>query len=113
MPDPADKIIIQAVDLSEIRLDPAESPRVEPKLPPAIPWWARLATAPLVLVLPLLCLIAIVMRVAFRGQPPRTRHAWTAHLSTLLIVSGFLTTLGFVIALSLGPYSCRCQQRAR
>jgi hypothetical protein len=104
LPDSADKIVIEAGDLNEIRLDPAESPRVEPKLPAAIPWWARLATAPLVLVLPLLCLITMIIRVAFRAQPPRTRHAWTAYLSTLLIISGILTTLGFVVALSVGPF---------
>ena len=104
LPESADKIIIEAGELNEIRLDPSESPRVEPKLPPPIAWWVRLATAPLVLVLPLLCLITIVVRVAFRSQPPMTRHAWTAYLSTLLIISGILTSLGVVVALSVGPF---------
>ena len=103
MADAADKIVIQPGDLNEVRLDPSESPRVEPKLPPAIPWWVRLATSPLVLVLPLLCLITIVMRVAFRTQPPRTRHAWTAYLSTLLVISGCLTSLALVVVLATGP----------
>jgi S1-C subfamily serine protease len=41
--------------------------------------------------------------VAFRGQTPRIRYAWTGFLSTLLIISGFLTSAMAVVALSLGP----------
>jgi hypothetical protein len=103
LPESADKIVIQPGELNEIRLEPTEAPRAEPRLAPAIPLWTRFAMAPLVLVLPILCLITIVIRVAFRAQPPRTRHAWTAYLSTLLIISGFLTSLSVVVALSVGP----------
>ena len=38
--------------------------RLEPKLPPPFPIWARVATSPLVLVLPILCLFTLVLRVA-------------------------------------------------
>jgi S1-C subfamily serine protease len=41
--------------------------------------------------------------VAFRGQTPRIRYAWTGFLSTLLIISGFLTSAMAVVAFSLGP----------
>ncbi len=85
------------------QVEPQLTPRIEPKLPPAIPWWARLAVAAFVPVLPLLCFIAIIFRIAFRSQPPRTRHAWTAYLSTLLIISGILTSFAVVVAFSLGP----------
>jgi len=51
----------------------------------------------------MLCLVSIILRVALRGQPPRTRHAWTAFLSTLLIISGILTSLAVVVVFSLGP----------
>jgi S1-C subfamily serine protease len=98
-----DKIVISPTELSEVGEDPGQAARVEPKLPPAIPWWGRLLLALLTPVLPLLCLVTIILRVAFRGQPPRTRHAWTAYLSTLLIISGFLTSMALVIAVSLGP----------
>lgn len=98
-----DKIVISSGELSEIQPEPEQAVRLEPKLPPAIPWWGRLGPIALVPVLPLLCLITIILRVALRGQPPRTRHAWTAYLSTLLVISGILTSLAVVVVFSLGP----------
>lgn len=98
-----DKIVISPSELTEVSGEPAPPGRIEPKLPPAIPWWGRLLAALLVPVLPLLCLFAIIVRIAFRGQPPRTRYAWTAYVSTLLIASGILNFLALVVALSVGP----------
>ena len=98
-----DKIVISSGELAEIQPEPGQEVRLEPKLPPAIPWWARLGPILLVPLLPLLCLVTIILRVALRGQPPRTRHAWTAYLSTLLVISGILTSLAVVVVLSLGP----------
>ena len=73
------------------------------QLPPAIPLWSRIALSALALVLPLLCLVTVILRIAFRSQPPRDRNAMTSFLSTLLIVSGLLTTIGFALFLFLGP----------
>ncbi|HXT26250.1 MAG TPA: serine protease [Candidatus Eisenbacteria bacterium] len=98
-----DKIVISPNEITEIKETPEQLPRVEPKLPTAIPWWARISVGVLVLCLPLLCLITIILRVAFRGQTPRIRYAWTGFLSTLLIISGFLTSAMAVVAFSLGP----------
>jgi S1-C subfamily serine protease len=98
-----DKIVITPNEITEIKEVLDQPARIEPKLPPAIPWWARISVGILALCLPLLCLIAIILRVAFRGQAPRIRYAWTSFLSTLLIVSGFLTSAAVVVALSLGP----------
>ena len=98
-----DKIVISPNEITEIRETPDQPAKIEPKLPPAIPWWARISVGVLALFLPLLCLVAIVLRVAFQGQTPRIRYAWTSFLSTLLIVSGFLTSAIAVVALSLGP----------
>jgi S1-C subfamily serine protease len=97
-----DKIVISPNEITEIREGPDIPAAIEPKLPPAIPWWARLSVGILVLFLPLLCLVTIILRVAFRGQAPRTRYAWTAFLSTLLIISGFLTSAATVVFFSLG-----------
>jgi S1-C subfamily serine protease len=44
-----------------------------------------------------------VLRVSTRNQPSRIKHAWTAFLSTLLIVSGFFTSAAAVLAISLAP----------
>jgi S1-C subfamily serine protease len=98
-----DKIVISPNEITEIKETPEQPTRIEPKLPPAIPWWARISVGILVLFLPLLCLITIILRVAFRGQTPRIRYAWTGFLSTLLIISGFLTSAIAVVAFSLGP----------
>ncbi len=98
-----DKIVISQDELIDSKVDPQQTPRVEPRLAPAIPWYTRVGLGALVLALPLLCLVAIILRVAFRSQPPRIRHAWTAYLSTLLIISGFLTSLATVVLFSLGP----------
>src|SRR5258708_19976001 len=87
-----DKIVISPNEITEIKETPDQPARIEPKLPPAIPWWARVSVGVLVLFLPLLCLVTIILRVAFRGQTPRIRYAWTSFLSTLLIITGFLTS---------------------
>lgn len=98
-----EKIVISTAEVAETQV-PAEQPaRPEAKLPPAVPGWAKWALAPLVLVLPLLCLVAFVLRVAMRGLPPRTRHEWTALLATLLIVSGMLTSVATVLVFSFAP----------
>jgi S1-C subfamily serine protease len=98
-----EKIVISPAEVAEAQ-SPADQPaRVEPKLAPAVPAWARWTLAPLVLVLPLLCLVAIVLRVAMRGLPPRTRHEWTSLLATLLIVSGIVTSVATVVVFSFAP----------
>ena len=77
--------------------------RLEPKLTAPVPRWAKIAIAPLILILPLLCVVAIVLRVAMRNLPPRTRDAWTALLATLLISSGLITSVTAVLSVSLAP----------
>ena len=57
----------------------------------------------LVLALPLLCVVALVLRVAMRNLPPRTRDGWMTFVNTLLIVSGLLTSAGTVAVMSFVP----------
>ena len=92
-----DKIVISSAEVEQTEVANEAPARVESKLPPAIPVWAKWALSPLVLVLPLLCLVAIVLRSAMRTLPPRNRHAWTAFLATLMIVSGLLTSAATVV----------------
>ena len=99
-----EKIVIDAKEVAGVVSAPPDQPsRLEPKLPPPVPLWAKLAMAPLVLVLPVLCLFVLVFRVAMRGLPPRTRFAWLSFLSTLLIISGLLTSIVAVGAVALVP----------
>jgi len=57
----------------------------------------------LVPVLPLLCVVALILELASRGQEPRVRHALTSVLTLLLSISGLLTTVAAVLAVSLAP----------
>jgi S1-C subfamily serine protease len=98
-----EKIVISSGEISETRLLPEQPGRPEPKLAPVVTWWAKVSLAPLVVVLPLLCLISLILRVAMRALPPRTRHGWTAFLNTLLIISGLLTSLSAIAIFSFVP----------
>jgi S1-C subfamily serine protease len=98
-----EKIVISPAEVAETRA-PAEQPaRLESKLVPVVSGWARASLVPLVLVFPLLCVVATVLRIAMRNLPPRTRYGWTAFLNTLLISSGLLTCVGAVAVLSFLP----------
>jgi S1-C subfamily serine protease len=97
-----DKVFVSRDELSQVATSSEPAP-FAPKLKPVIPWPARIAMWVLVLTLPFLCLVALVLRIAFRNQPSRTKLAWSSFCSTLLIVSGLLTSMGAVVALSLGP----------
>ncbi|HXA86544.1 MAG TPA: serine protease [Candidatus Dormibacteraeota bacterium] len=100
-----DKIVVTPQELATAVPRPIDEPaRLAPaKLPPVISWWARLAFAPLVFILPLLSLVTIILRVSIRNQPPRVKHSWTAFTSTLLIISGFLTSAAAVLSVSFVP----------
>ena len=98
-----DKIFVTNDELSQVSTPPAQPIPFAPPLKPVIPWPARLAMWPLIFVLPVLCLVALVLRIAFRGQPARTRLAWAGFSSTLLVTSGLLSTLVFMVTLSLAP----------
>jgi S1-C subfamily serine protease len=98
-----EKIVVSAAEVARTEISTDVPTRLEPKLEPAVPAWAKWTLSPVVLVLPLLCLIAIVLRLAMRTLPPRNRYAWTSFLTTLLIVSGILTSVATVLAFSFAP----------
>jgi len=98
-----EKIVISPGEISEAKLLPEELATSAVQLPAVVPSWAKLSLVPLVLALPLLCLVSIVFRVAMRSLPPRTRHGWTSFLNILLIISGLLTSLSAVAIFSFVP----------
>jgi S1-C subfamily serine protease len=98
-----DKVVISNAEVAEVGEVPQGPKQLEPKLPPEIPWWAKATLAILVLVLPLLCLLAIILRVSLRNQSPRAKHAMVAYLSTLLVISGLFTSLGILVMVSVAP----------
>src|SRR5215469_206922 len=98
-----EKIVISPGEVSEAKLLPEQPARPEVKLPPVVPAWGKVSLAPLVFALPLLCLVSIVLRVAMRSLPPRTRYGWASFLNVLLIISGLLTSLSAVAIFSFVP----------
>jgi S1-C subfamily serine protease len=98
-----EKIVISVGEIAQAATSIDESRRLSAKLPPSIPWWARTCLAPLVLVLPILCVVTVLLRVAMRGLPPRSRYAWVDFFSTLLVISGILTSITGVLAFTLMP----------
>jgi S1-C subfamily serine protease len=99
----SEKIVVSNEEIErtipEVNAPPTELKR----LPAPIPVWARVALALLIPLLPVLCAVAVILRFAFRTQPPRERSAVTSYLLTLLIASGFLTTVGVALVLVLIP----------
>jgi S1-C subfamily serine protease len=93
------------ITTQEVDRTPPPAPGVqEParaRLPNPVPWWARLALALLVPVLPLLALVALILRVTVRNQPPRALQAWWSYLLALLITSGFFSTIVMILAIAL------------
>lgn len=97
-----DKIVIQSKEVEAVGIFPEQPGHLAPKLESPVSLSARVGMSLLVLVLPLLCLVTLAMRLAMRGLPPRTRYAWLDFLSSLLIVSGLLTSLAFVAMVATG-----------
>jgi S1-C subfamily serine protease len=98
-----DRVVVSSEELEQIKPAPDAPPSSLPRLPSPVPWWSRLLLSPLVLVLPALCAVAVILRIAFRSQPPRVKYAWASFLSTLLVISGLLTTVAGVLTVSFAP----------
>lgn len=99
-----DRIIITTKEVDQVTPPPAVTPALQetrPRLPNPVPVWVRLLLLPLVVVLPLLSLVALIIKVTVRKQTPRAAQAWSSYLLTLLIVSGFFSTLLAITTFSL------------
>ena len=98
------KVIITSEEVAEVTPATTEAPsHVEPEMKPVIPFYAKALLFPLILVLPVLCLLAAILRIALRNQPPRNRDSWAAFFSTLLIISGLLSSVAAVIVMTATP----------
>ena len=98
-----EKIVISTEEIA-VAADPLQEPaKSVSELPSPVPLWGRLALTPLVLVLPVLCLITLILRIAMRNLPPRTRYGWLSYMTTLLIISGFVTSIAAVVGLTTMP----------
>jgi S1-C subfamily serine protease len=100
-----DRIVITTKEVDQVSTPAAivtpAFQETRPRLLNPVPLWVRLLLLPLVLVLPLLSLAALIIKVTVRKQTPRAAQAWSSYLLTLLIVSGFFSTLLAVTSISL------------
>jgi S1-C subfamily serine protease len=96
-----DRIVITNQEIETAPPPVAGVPGPQPALPNPVPIAARLALAPLVLFLPVLSLVALIVKVTVRKHSPRAVQAWWSYLLTLLIISGFLTTFFVLLGFSL------------
>jgi hypothetical protein len=95
-----DRIVITTQEVDSTTIPAPSAPEIRPKVANPIPLWARLLLIPVVVVLPLLSLASLIIRIAMRKQPPRTLQAWSSYLLTLLIISGFLSTILAMLTIS-------------
>jgi S1-C subfamily serine protease len=100
---PFDRVVVSSEEIEQIKPALNAPPSSFNRLPSPVPWWARISLSLLVAVLPVLCAVAVILRIAFRNQPPRVKYAWVSFLSTLLVISGILTTAGTVLVVSFAP----------
>jgi S1-C subfamily serine protease len=99
----SERVVVSNEEIEQTVVEAHAPPTELKRLPSPIPWWAKVALSLLVPVLPALCAVAIILRLAFRSQPPRDRTAMASFLLTLFIISGFLTTVGVALVLSFVP----------
>jgi hypothetical protein len=100
---PFDRVVVSSEEIAQIKAAPDAPPSSFERLPSPVPWWARVSLSLLVLVLPVLCAVSVILRIAFRSQPPRVKYAWVSFLCTLLVVSALITTAGTVLLVSFVP----------
>lgn len=99
-----EKVVITSTEVHAVEVpapsDLAAKPR---KLPPVIPLWAKFLLLPLTLVMPVLCVITLILRIALRATAPRTRQAWDSYLNSLLVAGGLIFTATAVMLLFIMP----------
>jgi S1-C subfamily serine protease len=102
---PFERVVVSSEEIKLVQPLPGTDapPPTMTTLPSPVPWWARVGLLLLVPVLPLLCVVAVILRVAFRSESGRVKYAWVSFVSTLLVISGFLTTMGTVLFFSFVP----------
>lgn len=102
-----ERVIITSEEVA--RVQPSAPVSAAPPTAPAPPpqpaglHWTRFLLTPLVVVLPVLALTSLAFRIALRTQPAGLRYRWTAYLSSLLIISGLLSTVIFLVLLLAHP----------
>jgi hypothetical protein len=101
--DESQKLVVSAEEVRQVpesaATDAAYAPfAAAPPKPPALaPWWAKLLLSPLVLAPPLLFLAVVILRNVLRNQPLKKKAVWLGYSTTLLIISGVLTSAALTV----------------
>ncbi|MFP5236671.1 MAG: S1C family serine protease [Acidobacteriota bacterium] len=99
-----DRVVVTTEEIAQS--PPAPQPPPPPPAQPeaAIPLsvWSRIGLAPLVLLLPVLCIGVLLARIFMRRLPQQNRLAWLSCFSTLLSISGVLTSVAVIVLLFSG-----------
>jgi len=100
----SERVVVSAEEVSQLK-PVADTPAGQSfeALKSPVPLWARIGMSVLVLFLPVLAVITFVLRIAFRNQPRHVRFAWVSFTSTLLIISGLLTTVAAMATFAFVP----------
>src|SRR5579864_2083184 len=98
-----DRIVIttQEIGKNPVPVVPLQGPVPPARLPNPVPLWVRIVLVLLGPFLPLLALAALIAKVTVRRQTPRAVQAWSSYMLTMLIISGFLSTILVVLGISL------------
>jgi len=99
---PSETVVVSTEEVSQLQAIPYTRPGTFEKPKPPIPAAAKVGMWLLVPFLPLLSMVALVLRIAFRHEPSNVRYAWASFVSTLLIVSGLLCTIASVLLFCFG-----------
>ncbi|HEY5329962.1 MAG TPA: trypsin-like peptidase domain-containing protein [Acidobacteriaceae bacterium] len=100
---PSQTVVVSAEEISQLEpLADFPTPTFQ-KLKSPVPRWARVCLSALAPLLPIVAIIAFVLRIAFRNQPSNVRYAWLSFMSTLLIVSALFSTVAAVVVVSFVP----------
>lgn len=99
-----DKLVVSSEEVASVA-EVVPSDLAAPKLPRAISWVGQLMLAPLVLVLPLLCVATAGIWLGTRRKEPRVRYAWAQYCCLLLVISGLIASVatGLFFFLSMAP----------
>ena len=100
---PSQTVVVSAEEVSQLQLSPDFPTPTFQELKSPVPWWTRVCLSALVPFLPILAIVAFVLRIAFRNQPRNVRYAWVSFMSTLLIVSALFSTVAAIVVVSFVP----------
>ena len=95
-----DRIVVSPLDIANASESVTDQHFASRPASASISWWVRLLVCTTAVVLPAACLLSLIVRVVIRGAEARARFAWFALVNSVLMASGLVTSIGFVLLLA-------------